>query len=266
METDVEKTENTVEQPVEENVEGIELTDTAPEEKEEEVKKYTDEDLDEILSKKIARERRKIEREYDNKYKDYIDIGNIVSQGLEADNISDAKTKVKDFYQEQGIEFKESRYSDKEAKVLGRDDAEEILDLGLDVAEEEADKLASIGYDKLSTRDKQKFNILAEELTRNKNIEELKSMGVDGKILEDKDFKEFESQFNSKTPIKKIYEMYKLTQPKKEVHIIGSMKGEETKPVKDYYTDAEISKLTPTELANDEVWEKVRKSMIRKGE
>lgn len=264
METDVEKTENTVEQSVEENVEGIELTDTAQEEKKEEVKKYTDAEVDEIISKKIARERRKIEKEYDSKYADYIDIGNIVSKGLDTDNIKEAKTKVKDFYEEQGIEFEDDKYNENDAKVLGSNDAREIIEIGLDYAKEQADQLADIGYDNLTSREKQKFNVLAEILTTNKNKEELKSMGVGEEILDNSEFKEFASQFKSKTPVTKIYEMYKLTQPKPEVNIIGSMKGEATKPVKEYYTDAELDKLTNDELANDEVWEKVRKSMIKK--
>ena len=266
METEVEKTENTVEQPAEENVEGIELTDTTEQETEE-VKKYTEEEfnnkLDDLLSKKIARERRKIEREYENKYSDYRDIGNIVSQGLEATDIKDAKNKVKSFYEEQGLTFDNDRYSDKDEEFLGEKDADEIIDLGLDVAEDEANHLASIGYDKLSTRDKAKFNSLAKTLTYSKNKQELKQMGVSEDILDNKEFKDFKKQFNSSTPLKNIYEMYKLTQPKKEVNIIGSMKGNATKPEKDYYTDAEISKLTLDELKDPVVWDKVRKSMTK---
>ena len=67
----VETNENTVEQSVEQNVEGIELTDTASQEEEKkEVKKYSEEELnarvDELLSKKLARATRKLEREYEN--------------------------------------------------------------------------------------------------------------------------------------------------------------------------------------------------------
>ena len=72
--TDV--TENTDAQAVEENEEGILLTDTTSQnEEKKDVKSYTDEELkkivndkvNEILPNKIERERRKIEKEYRKK-------------------------------------------------------------------------------------------------------------------------------------------------------------------------------------------------------
>lgn len=261
----VETTENTVEQSVEENVEGIELTDTAEKEKEE-VKMYSEEELnarvDEILSKRIARERRKIEREYENKYSDYMDIGNIVSKGLNASDIKDAKEKVQTFYEEQGVKFEKS-FTDREMKILGKNDADEFIELGFDEMQKEANRLAGIGYDNLSVRDKEKFNILASTLTFEKNKQELKEMGVKEDLLNDKDFKSFSEQFNANTPFKKIYELYTQTKPKKTVNTIGSMKGNTVKTEKEYYTDEELSKLTLDDLADDKVWEKVRKSMVK---
>lgn len=262
----VETTENTVEQPVEENVEGIELTDTADKEKEE-VKTYTEEELNsrvnELLGKKIARERRKIEREYESKYADYMDIGDIVSKGLNAKDIKEAKSKVKSFYENQGITFEKNRHSDKEERILGRSDAEDIIELGFDDMQDEANRLASVGYDNLSIRDKEKFNVLANALTKEKNKKELKDMGVKEEILNDSKFKEFAEQFNSKTSIKNIYELYKQTQPKKEVRTIGSMKGVNNME-KEYYTEEELNRLTLDELSDDRVWEKALKSMRKK--
>lgn len=267
--SEVEKTENTVEQPVEENVEGIELTDTSnteePVEETKEVKTYTDAELDDILSKKIARERRKIEREYENKYSDYKDIADIVSKGLNSKDIKDAKAKVRTFYEDQGITFENSR-SERDEKMLGRGDANELLELGFEEAEEEANKLASIGYENLSVRDKEKFNVLASNLEYEKHKQELTKMGVSTEILDKKEFKEFASQFNSNTPFKKIYEYYKQTLPKKEVNTIGSMKGIPSKVESDYYTEDELNKLSLDDLSKPEVWEKARKSMLKKGE
>lgn len=264
--TDVLETENTVEQSVEENVEGIELTDTTSQEEKKEVKMYSEEELnakvDEILSKKIARERRKIEREYESKYSDYMDIGNIVSKGLNASNIKDAKEKVQSFYEEQGVKF-EKGFTDREMKILGKNDANEIIELGFDDMKEEADRLAEIGYDNLSIRDKEKFTVLANTLKFENDKQVLREMGVKEDVLNDKEFKEFSSQFNSNIPFKNIYELYKRTKPKKEINTIGSMKGITSKVEKDYYTDEELNKLTLDDLADDKVWEKVRKSMTK---
>ena len=81
--------------------------------------------------------------------------------------------------------------------------------------------------------------------------------------MNDSEFKEFAGQFNSKTPIKNVYEMYtKLNQPvKPTVEKIGSMKSMAQDKVKDYYTEDEIRKLTDEELDNPKIWEAVRRSM-----
>lgn len=242
----VETTEN-VEQPTEEVVE---LTDT-------EKPKYTDADLDEIIAKKINRERKKLEREY----ADAIEISDIVKKGINATDLKSAKDQIKNFYEEQGIEI--NNRTDKEEKILGKDDANELLELGFEEAEEEANRLAGIGYDNLSVRDKEKFTTLASALTYEKNKKELKQMGVNEELLEENEFKEFSNQFTSSTPFSKIYELYKMSKPKKETHTMGSMKGIDNKIENEFYTDAELNKLTLEELSDPKVWEKVRKSMIK---
>ena len=76
--TDV--TENTDAQAVEENEEGIELTDTTSQEEEkQEVKTYTAEEVEKmvndrlntLLPKKIEREKRKMEKQYSDKLAKY---------------------------------------------------------------------------------------------------------------------------------------------------------------------------------------------------
>ena len=241
-------TENTEQPTVEETVE---LTDT-------EKPKYTDADLDEIVAKKINRERKKFEKEY----ADAIEISNIVQKGINASDLKSAKEQIRNFYEEQGVELNNIR-TDKEEKILGKDDANELLDLGLEEAEEEANRLAGIGYNNLSVRDKEKFTTLASALTYEKNKKELQEMGVSEDILENKEFKDFYSQFNTNTPFSKIYDLYKASQPQKETHMMGSMKGIDNKVESEFYTDEELNKLTLEELSDPKVWDKVRKSMIK---
>lgn len=243
----VETTEN-VEQPTTE--EKVELTDT-------EKPKYTDADLDEIVAKKINRERKKFEKEY----ADAIEISNIVQKGINANDLKTAKEQIRNFYEEQGVEL--NIRTDKEEKILGKDDANELLEIGLEEAEEEANRLAGIGFNNLSVRDKEKFTTLASALTYEKNKKELKEMGVSESILEDKEFKEFSNQFNSNTPFNKIYDLYKASQPKKETRTMGSMKGIDNKVESEFYTEDELNKLTLEELSDPKVWDKVRKSMTK---
>ena len=270
--TDV--TENTEAQSVEENEEGIELTDTASnEEEKKEVKTYTEEEfekavndrLNNILPKKIEREKSKMERKYRDELAKYEETESILKKGFGAKDISDANKKMRDFYKEQGIEIPEyqtPRYSEEDEKILGKAEASKIIDLGYDEMQEEANRLAEIGLDKMTPRQKVMFNTLAEELTHQKQIKELAELGVKEDVLNNSDFKEFASQFNSKTPIKNVYEMYtKVNQTKPKFEKIGSMKSNVQDKVKDYYTDEEISKLTDEELDDPKIWEAVRKSM-----
>lgn len=269
--TDV--TENTDAQAVEEIGEGIELTDTASKEEKKEVKTYTEEDLEKIVNErvnsilptKIEREKRKIEKQYSDKLSKYEETESILSAGLGTTDISESNKKMREFYEKQGIDipaYQKPRYSEDDEKALGELDAKKVISLGFDEMQEEANRLAEIGTDKMSPREKVMFTTLANELTHQKQIKELAQIGVKEEVLNDSEFKEFASQFNSKTPIKTVYEMYtKVYQPKKKFDNPGSMKSTQIKEAKDFYTDAEIGKLSLDDLDKPGVWEAVRKSM-----
>ena len=271
--TDV--TENTEAQSVEQNEEGIELTDTTSQEEEKkEVKTYTAEEVEkmvndrinDILPKKIEREKRKIERQYSDKLANYEETSSILKAGMGVKDISEANQKMREFYKEEGIDipvYSKPRYSEEDEKILGKAEASKIIDLGFEEMQEEANRLAAIGVDKMTPREKVMFNTLANELTHQKQVKELAKLGVRDDLLKDNQFKSFIDKFNSNTPIKDVYEMYtKLNQPTKPVvEKIGSMKSMIQDKVKDYYTEDEIRKLTDEELDDPKVWEAVRKSM-----
>lgn len=270
--TDV--TENTDAQAVEEFEEGIELTDTTShEEEKEEVKTYTEEEferavndkINEILPRKIERETRKIEKKYRDEMSKYKETESILNAGLGTKDIAEANTRMREYYKEQGIEvpsYHENRYSDDDERVLGEMDANSIISLGYEEMQDEANRLSDIGLDNMSPREKATFTKLANELSYQKQKKELAQIGVKEEVLKDSEFKEFSKQFASDTPIKNIYEMYeKVHNPKKKGSLIGSMKGEDNKRVKEYYTPEEIDRLTDEELDDPVVWEKVRKSM-----
>lgn len=268
--TDV--TENTEAQSVEENEEGIELTDTASQEEKKEVKTYTAEEVEkmvndrinDILPKKIEREKRKIEKQYSDKLANYEETSSILKAGMGAKNISEANQKMREFYKEQGIDipvYSKPRYSEEDEKILGKAEASKIIDLGFEEMQEEANRLAAIGVDKMTPREKVMFNTLADELTHQKQVKELAELGVKEEILSNSEFKEFVSQFNTKTPIKTIYEMYNVThQSKPKAEKIGSMKNTVSKEEKDFYTPDEVKALTPEEWEKPGVWEKVMAS------
>lgn len=267
-----EVTENTDAQSVEEIEEGIELTDTPTEEVEKaEVKTYTEEDfekavndrINEILPRKIERESRKIEKKYRDEMSKYKETESILSAGLGKTNIDEINKDMRNFYKEQGIDipaYTQPKYSDDDEKALGEIEASKIISLGFDEMQDEANRLAEIGSDNMTVREKAMFNKLAGELTNQKNRKELAKLGVKEDVLEDSNFRQFSSQFNSNVPIKDVYEMYtKVNGNKKQVEQIGSMKNTKETVKKDYYTNEEISKMSPEEVRKN--WDVIRKSM-----
>ena len=167
---------------------------------------------------------------------------------------------MREFYQEQGIDipaYQRPRYSEEDEKALGELDAKKIILLGFDEMQEEANNLASIGIDKMTPRQKVMFTTLASELTYQKQKKELAQIGVKEDVLNNSEFKEFANQFNSKTSMKNIYEMYVKMKPQKQFEQIGSMKNNKEPAQKDYFTNEEIAKMTDKEL--EENWEAIRK-------
>lgn len=264
----VNTTENTDAQAVEQFEEGIELTDTASNEEMKEVKQYTDEEIERIVNErvnnilptKIEREKRKIEKDYREKLSKYEETESILSAGLGTKDISESNQRMREFYKEQGIDipaYQRPRYSEEDEKALGELDARKVISLGFDEMQEEANRLAEIGTDKMSSRERVMFTTLASELTRQKQTRELAKLGVKENILNDEEFKDFASQFNSKTSIQTVYEMYTKMKPQKQYEPIGSMKNNKEVEKKDYFTNDEIAKMTDKEL--EENWEAIRK-------
>ena len=264
-------TENVETQTTEENVEGIELTDTAEiteeviEEKEE-VKTFTQEEVDKIIKKRLARQ----EREYQEKLSKYKNVESVLNAGLGTNSIDEADTKLRDFYKEQGIEIPEPMkqgLSNKELQILGEAEANEILELGLAEAENEANRLANIGHQNWNAKEEAMFNKLAKTLNYEKQKKELKSIGADTKILDSDEFKEFANQFNSSTDIKNIYNLYsktKLPKENKNIEKMGSMKNNSTEEVKDFYTYEESLKFTRKDFdENPALFKAIEKSMAK---
>ena len=261
--------ENAVEQPAEEVVDEVldnevENNETTEEKTDDDSKKlYTEEEMnqrvDELLAKKIARKTNQIEREYRKKYSK---LENVLNAGLGTKTVEDATEQLTEFYTNKGITIPdEPNYSEKETEVLANAEANEIISLGYDEIKEETDRLAGIGVDNMSNRDKIIFQKLASERTKMEQEKELASVGIDRTKLEDEEFKDFRRKLSSDLSLKEQYEMFLKFKPKKEVKKIGSMKQGARAKVKDYYSPEEIDRLTDEELDNPAVWEAVRKSM-----
>lgn len=254
----------------EEQVQGtVEKTETNSED---DINKLVEERANKMFEEKVkdrlARDRASQERKFNKELAKYKHLESVINAGLGVDNLDDAISKTSSFYQEQGItipEFKDS-YSERDEKILAKADAKEIIDLGRDEMEAEANRIASIPETQRTIREKVVFDTICEELTNIKATEELKSKGYDVSILDNKDFQDFRNQFTVSTPISKIYDMYNKVngtvaeRPKSP----GSAKSTtQVKQIKDYYSPEDFDKLTVEDLNNPEVMKVVDESRLQ---
>lgn len=269
-------TENVDTQTTEEIGEGIELTDTSEpteseeineevEEEKEEVKTFTQEEVDEIVKRRLARKERDFQKEL-SKYKSTEEV---LKAGLGAEDVSDAEDKLREFWNEQGVKLPDRvqpGLSDDELEALGERDAESFIKDGMSIMEEEANRLASKGYQNLNLREKTTFNKLVETIHNERDKKELLKLGANEDLLTDKSFIDFRKKFAEATPISEVYDMYMKNNKTKTVkENPGSMKNSDVSGTKDYYTAEEIAKLSDEQLDDPKIWEVVRKSMTKNG-
>lgn len=253
-ETLVDETENT-EETVEET-----LADET--ESKQNGKFYTDEEfnekVNEFVNRRVAQKMRKYEREM-AKYKD---TENVLKSQIGGENIEEVNRNLRDLYVRDGVQLPdEYQYHDeRDIERLGIGDAEDFIALGYDAMEEEANRLASIGYKNLDKREQIAFTTLVEKLNVMKDEKELLSLGASKDLLSDKDFISFRSKFRENVPIKDIYEEFSSKQGESKVNSAGSLKNGSGNTEKTYYTDEEIARLTYEDLSDEKVWEAVRRS------
>ena len=204
------------------------------------------------------------DRQYQKELAKYKDTENVLRSTLNVADGEDVNQKLREAYKEQGVELPEAikpGLSSGEIEALAQYEANNIISDGYEAMEEEANRLANIGYQNLNDKERIVFTTLAEKLTDEKNRRELLKLGAKESLLKDEDFIKFKNNFATNVPIETVYSYYKQLQPQKEVENPGSMKNTKSDVVKDIYTDEEISKLSLDDLDKPGVWEAVRKSM-----
>lgn len=238
------------------------VTENMEQTTEETPKTYTQDEVNEIVGKRIARKEAKIRKEYDRKYGD---LESVLKAGTGKESVEEVTDTLKQFYQKKGVKLPQKpTYSDRDIETLAMADARDIIDSGYEEVVEEVDRLAQLGAN-MSPREKALFKTLAEHRQATERGNELSQIGVTEDVYNSREFKEFASKFNANTPIREIYDLYAKTQPKKEIKPMGSMRhNSQNSGVKDYYSPEEISRLTEEDLANPEVWAVVRRSMTSK--
>jgi len=249
----MENNENFVAEEVTENVE------QPTEEVAEQPKMFTQDEVNEIVGKRVARKEARIRKEYDRKYGE---LEGVLKAGTGKENVEEMTDTFRGFYEKKGIKMPAKiDYTAADIEVLARAEADEIIRGGFDEVVEEVDRLTELGYEGMTARERAVFKTLAEYRQNEERSRELSSIGVTEDVYNSAEFKSFASKFNSDIPIKDIFDIYRKTQPKKDIKPMGSMKQGRNTGVKDYYTPEEIERLTEEDLDDPKVWEAVRRSM-----
>ena len=238
-----------------------EVTENAEQTAEQTPKSYTDEEVNAIVGKRLARQEAKIRKEYDRKYGRLTDV---LKAGTGKESVDEMTDTFEKFYESKGIQIKKPQeYSARDLETLAKADASEFISAGYEDVVDEVDRLAEIGVDNMTAREKAMFKVLAEHRQNAERAQELTKIGVGEDVLNSPDFKEFQSMFKPDTPISKVYEQYTKSQPKKEIKPMGSMKSQSAdEGVKEYYSFEEASKFTKKDFdANPDLLRAVEASM-----
>lgn len=244
--------------------EQVETTAEQPSEAVEQPRMYSQEEVDAIIGKRLARKEAKIRKEYDRQYGQLTDV---LKAGTGKESIEEMTDTFKDFYQKKGIKMPEKpAYSARDIEVLAKAEADDIIRAGFEEVVEEVDRLAQIGAANMSAREKAVFKALAEHRQNAERVNELTKLGVGEDVYSSAEFKDFAGKFNPNTPITDIYDIYEKTKPKKEFKTMGSMKNSNSgdNGVKDFYTVEEARRFTKKDFdKNPALFAAVEKSMLK---
>ena len=261
-----EVTENVEETATEETVEEIpevEAEEVITEEKPPK-KMFSEEEVHQMMGERVARERRKMQRENEAKYGR---LENALRAGTGKQTVEEITNELETFYRNQGVDIPQRpAFSQKDVEVLAAADAKEIIELGYDEAVAEANRLNAMDMKEMTERDKAVFVKLVDHINDTRAGRELEKIGVHKDVYGSEEFKEFASKFNSKTPITEVYKIYNSTKPTKEFKTAGSLKqtAKADGAVKEYYSPEEAAKFSVDDFnKNPALYEAVCKSMSK---
>ena len=253
--------ENLVTEQVAENTE--QPVEESPKYTEAEFNAKVNATVDEILGKKIARKEARIRKEYERKYGPLEEVLKAGTGKQSVEEITDAFTE---FYGSKGVKIEKPNYTARDIETLARAEADEIIRGGYEDVVEEVDRLAQIGAENMSARERALFGKLCEHRQNTERGQELAKIGVTEEEYNSKEFQDFARKFASNTPIADIFDIYNKTKPKKEFKTMGSMKSTtaDTNTVKDFYSYEEAMSFTKKDFdKNPALLKAVENSMTK---
>ena len=247
-------------------VEEVISTENTEQTAEQTPKMFTQEEVNDIVGKRMARQEARIRKEYERKNAGVDRLVNTLKAGTGKNSVEELDEAFTGFYESKGIKIEKPReYSGKDLELLARAEANEIINGGYEDVVDEVDRLAEIGAENMTEREKAVFRALAEHRQNAERGQELARIGVTEDEYNSPEFQSFKAKFAASTPIADVYDIYKKTQPKKEIQTMGSMKQTTAdEGVKDYYSYEDSLKFTKEDFdKNPALYQAVCRSMAK---
>lgn len=227
-------------------------------------KMFTQEEVNEIVGKRVARKEARIRKEFDRKYGE---LEEVLKTGTGKEDVGEIAETFRNHYEKRGIQFNQKpSYTDKDIDILAKAEANDIINAGYDDVVEEVDRLADIGAENMTARERALFKVLAEHRQNADRVKELSSIGVTEDVYNSDDFKDFAKKFNPTVPVKDVYNIYKQTQSKKNLRTMGSIKSNPASDtgIKDFYSKEEAEKFSLDDFnKNPELFKRVVESSYK---
>lgn len=232
-------------------------------------KTYSQAEIDDMKAKWERGFQKRLGKEIDKKLRTYEaenfkkdQLINVLKEQTQRETIDDLLDMSEEQY---GVTIPRTRTNHNDEKVLGKHDAEEILELQDDeFAKSELDRLANL---KRTEREEETYSELKSSIESRKlaaeREKEIKQNGLDEEVVNSDDFKTFEKKFSNNTSITDIYDMFEKINGIKEEKPFsaGSLKDTKSKQTDEFYTIDEFNALTAKDLDDPKVYEKAMKSM-----
>lgn len=232
-------------------------------------KTYSQAEIDDMKAKWESGFQKRLGKEIDKKLRTYEaenfkkdQLINVLKEQTQRETIDDLLDMSEEQY---GVTIPRTKINRNDEKVLGKHDAEEILELQDDeFAKSELDRLANL---KRTEREEETYSELKSNIESRKlaaeREKEIKQNGLDEEVVNSDDFKTFEKKFSNNTSITDIYDMFEKINGIKEEKPFsaGSLKDTKSKQTDEFYTIDEFNALTAKDLDDPKVYEKAMKSM-----
>ena len=222
-------------------------------------KMFTQEEVDKMMANRVGRLERKHEREYGP-------LMQILRTGTGKETPEEIAASLKDFWKEKGVTFSDQpAISEKEVAALAKLEADEIIRGGMEDVDDEITRLTKLGAENMSPKERVLCKTLAEYRQGKQRTNEFEKAGISQEVCESPEFLEFASQYKASTPAATIAAAWGRTQPQENIRTMGSMKsvvGGNT-GVKDFYTPEDVDRLSPKDMDNPLVMQRVRESMLQ---